>query len=129
VKAERIRAFLRYLLSEYNGDFRRMSSVNWRRLREELLSVKGIGPETADSILLYACGKPVFVVDAYTRRVLSRHAISDVSAGYDDIQNIFMSNLPKKRLLFNEYHALLVTLCKKYCRKSANCLSCPARGL
>jgi len=97
-------------------------------LREKLLKVKGIGPETADSILLYAAHKPVFVVDAYTYRILLRHGLIGEDADYHEIQEYFMDNLPHETSLFNEYHALIVTLGKKFCKKKKPlCTQCPLR--
>ena len=87
-------------------------------LRKELLSVKGVGRETADSILLYAFNKPIFVIDAYTRRVAERHLRVDGSVHYDILQKTFMDALPPDTAIFNEYHALIVALCKESCRKS-----------
>ena len=89
-----------------------------RGLRETLLSVSGIGPETADSIILYAAGRQVFVVDAYTRRVLLRHGWTQPKASYEDIQALFMEGLPRDPSLYNEYHALFVALGKVHCRLS-----------
>ncbi|MBU3937390.1 MAG: endonuclease III domain-containing protein, partial [Proteobacteria bacterium] len=98
--------------------------------REKLLAVKGIGPETADSITLYAAGKPVFVVDAYTYRILLRHDLIADDAGYEEIQDLFLGKLPTETQLFNEYHALLVRLAKEYCKKSNPlCDACPLQGL
>ena len=88
-------------------------------LRQELLSVKGVGRETADSILLYAFNKPIFVIDAYTRRVAERHLLLDGALPYDILQKIFMDALPPKVAIYNEYHALIVALCKESCKKSA----------
>ena len=103
-----------------------MSGIDTAALRSQLLSVKGIGPETADSILLYALDRPVFVVDAYTRRVLLRHRLIEEGATYDEIQGIFLKNLKPGLRLFNEYHALLVRLGKEFCLKSKpRCKSCP----
>ncbi|MBW2977434.1 endonuclease [Candidatus Woesearchaeota archaeon] len=99
-------------------------SKNKSPTREELLTVKGIGPETADSILLYAFNKPIFVVDAYTKRIFSRLGFCDGDCSYDELQELFHKNLPKKAKLFNEYHALLVELGKNYCTKKANCKDC-----
>jgi endonuclease-3 related protein len=88
--------------------------------------VNGIGPETADSILLYAAERPVFVVDAYTKRIFSRHGLVSEEARYDDVQQLFMGNLPRNAGLFNEYHALLVMVGKMHCKKSApRCPGCP----
>jgi endonuclease-3 related protein len=89
--------------------------------------VNGIGPETADSILLYAFGKPVFVVDAYTKRIFSRHRFFAEKASYDDVQKIFTDNLPKSARLFNEFHALIVRLGKDICRKKPKCGQCPLK--
>lgn len=95
-------------------------------LRKGLLLVNGIGPETADSIMLYAAEKPVFVVDAYTKRIFSRHGFFPDGAGYDDVQQLFMGHLPRDPGLFNEYHALLVMVGKMHCKKSIpRCAGCP----
>lgn len=91
--------------------------------REELLNVKGIGGETADSILLYAFEKPYFVIDAYTKRIFSRIGFGFKS--YDELQNVFMKGLPAKVRLFNEYHALLVELAKQHCKVKPECKGCP----
>ncbi len=98
------------------------------KLRGSLLSIKGIGPETADSILLYAFEKPIFVVDAYTKRIMQRLGLK--FKGYDDLQGIFMDNTEKNAKIYNEYHALLVELGKNYCKnKNPNCKECPLRNL
>jgi len=126
VKAGRLKEFLGFLFKNYGGSLRRMSGIDTAALRSQLLSVKGIGPETADSILLYALDRPVFVVDAYTRRVLLRHRLIEEGATYDEIQGIFLKNLKPGLRLFNEYHALLVRLGKEFCLKSKpRCKSCP----
>lgn len=104
-------------------------SKNKSQTRQQLLEVKGIGPETADSILLYAFNQPIFVVDAYTKRIFSRIGICKDECKYDGLQNIFHENLPKDHKLFNEYHALLVALGKKYCTKQPNCKECPIAKL
>ena len=92
-------------------------------LRNELLSINGIGPETADSIILYAAKKPVFVVDAYTKRIMNR--IGYKEGTYDELQDLFMDNLELNEKLFNEYHALLVELGKNICRTKPLCSQCP----
>jgi len=97
--------------------------------RDELLSVKGIGPETADSILLYAFNKPVFVVDAYTKRIFSRVGLCDGKCSYGELQELFHKALPKNAKLYNEYHALIVELAKKSCTKKPQCDRCPVRKL
>ncbi|MCX5696722.1 MAG: endonuclease III domain-containing protein [Candidatus Omnitrophica bacterium] len=126
IKAKRLRSFLDFFLKVYNGDIRGMRAASTESLRQGLLSVNGVGPETADSILLYALDKPVFVVDAYTRRVLIRHGLITEDSDYGQIQDLFMRNLKKDARLFNEYHALLVKLGKDYCLKQkARCQVCP----
>jgi len=129
VKARRLKALLDWLMEQVQGDLERLRRRRLSRLRAELLSVAGIGPETADSILLYALEKPTFVVDAYTRRVLHRHRLIGDRASYDETKALFESNLPRDAGLFNEYHALLVELGKRFCRPRPRCRSCPARGV
>jgi endonuclease-3 related protein len=97
-------------------------------LRKKLLGVRGIGPETADSILLYGLKKPIFVVDAYTKRILSRHKLISEKASYEEVQRLFMDHLPRDEKLFNEYHALFVHLGKTLCRKIPKCDICPLEG-
>ena len=108
---------------------KRMASRPLEPLRQELLALPGIGPETADSILLYALGKTVFVVDAYTHRVLARHSLVSWESGYGQIQELFMRHLPAKNRYFNEYHALFVALGKELCRTHPRCSRCPLRGV
>jgi endonuclease-3 related protein len=127
VKASRLKAFLRFLHGRYAGALSSMAGVPLERLRRALLSVHGIGPETADSILLYAIGRPIFVVDQYTRRVLSRHRLIAPDISYEELQKFFTSRLPSDPALFNEYHALLVAVGKKYCRRVPRCDRCPLR--
>ncbi|MFO8061963.1 MAG: endonuclease III domain-containing protein [bacterium] len=103
-------------------------NTNTEQLREQLLSVKGIGPETADSILLYALNRPVFVVDAYTRRMFSRH-FSDFPEQYEDIREVFEYHLKRDVSLYKEYHALIVRCCKTYCRTKPLCGKCPIKGI
>jgi endonuclease-3 related protein len=125
VKAHRLRAFIDYVISNYGGSMARMKKGATKTLRNELLAINGIGQETADSILLYALERPVFVIDAYTRRVLSRHDIIDMKAGYEEYQDLFHSELDADVRLFNEYHALLVRVGKEYCRPQPRCDGCP----
>ncbi len=127
IKSQRLKSFLAFLFSSYQGRLNKMFRSETVILREELLKVKGIGPETADSILLYAGGKLTFVVDAYTRRIFSRYGLIDGKASYHQIQTIFYQNLPHQVQLFNEYHALLVELGKTICRKKPNCPACPLK--
>lgn len=126
IKARRLREFLKFFIKNYQGQPEKMSLTGLLALRQQLLSVNGIGPETADSMLLYALQKPIFVVDAYTKRVLLRHSFISGDATYDIIQNLFMKNLKIKVKFFNEYHALLVKLGKDFCRKNnPKCDLCP----
>lgn len=129
VKAIRLKNFLRFFFRCYSVDIKRMSAQDLITLRRQLLGIKGVGPETADSILLYALNKPVFVVDAYTKRILSRHRLLAEDATYEQAQDIFMRNLKNDARLFNEYHALLVKLGKDYCHKqNPKCEICPIYG-
>ena len=128
IKAKRLKSFLKFFIRHYHGNTRNMSSVNTNSLRQQLLSLKGIGPETADSILLYALARPVFVVDAYTKRILLRHRLIPDDADYHETQNLFMRNLKSEVKLFNEYHALLVKLGKEFCLKNKpKCAICPLK--
>ena len=127
IKAKRLRGFLSFLIDRYGGDMMSMAMEETQPLRERLLGVKGIGPETADSILLYALDKPVFVVDAYTKRILNRHGLVGEKASYHEIQELFHRNLPRDVRLFNEYHALFVRLGKEYCRARPRCEGCPLK--
>ncbi len=129
IKTKRLKAFLHFLQAEYGGNMGRMFQEDLWPLREKLLDVKGIGKETADSILLYGGGKPVFVVDAYTRRILERHDIITGKWSYEEIQALFMDNLPEDAKLYNQYHALLVNTGKYFCKKKTpECQRCPLAG-
>ncbi len=125
VKARRLKSFIQWFHDRFDLDLDRMFEMPVSSLREELLEVSGIGRETADAILLYAGQMPSFVVDAYTARILYRHNLIDRSADYDEIKELFESNLPDDVQLFNEYHALLVDVGKKHCRPKARCEGCP----
>ncbi|TVM03134.1 MAG: endonuclease [Candidatus Brocadia sp. WS118] len=127
VKARRVKAFIHWLFSRYEGSLSRMFSQDLQTLRNELLSVKGIGPETADSILLYAGNMPTFVVDAYTHRIFSRHGFIAEESTYEEMKSFFEERLPKDVTLFNEYHALLVHIGKRYCKPKKACEPCPLR--
>jgi len=129
IKAERLKSFVEFLFKEYGGDLERMGEERLEGLRGKLLQVKGIGPETADSILLYGLGKPIFVVDAYTQRILSRQGIISEKALYGEVQKLFMDYLPHDETLFNEYHALLVHLGKTVCKKIPKCDICQIKGI
>ena len=128
VKSRRLKAFVEWFHARFDGDFQRMFAGDWHQLRDDLLAVHGIGPETCDAILLYAGGKPSFVVDSYTRRLFHRLGYLRESAGYDETQRMFMENLPPDAVLFNEYHALIVEQCKLFCRKKPRCSACPLAG-
>src|ERR1700749_1113058 len=125
-KAHKLKEFVQFLRKEYGGSLDKMFRTPTGTLREQLLAVHGIGPETADSILLYAGGHPVFVVDAYTRRVLERHNLVHAKATYEEIRNLFEQSLPNSVSLFNEYHALIVHTGKHFCKsRVAHCSVCP----
>jgi endonuclease-3 related protein len=129
IKAKRLKNFLDWLFENYNGNLINLESLNTEQFREELLAVKGIGRETADSILLYAFERAVFVVDAYTARITIRHRLIEPDADYEQLRYLFESNLPQDIQLFNEYHALLVRTGKDFCRPKARCPSCPLEKL
>ncbi|MCF8061482.1 MAG: endonuclease III domain-containing protein [Deltaproteobacteria bacterium] len=129
VKAKRLKNLVELIVERYGGDVPSMLVEDPEALRSALLGVSGIGPETADSIVLYAAGHPVFVVDAYTHRILSRHDLVDEGASYDEIQATFSDALPEDVPLFREFHALIVMAGKTYCRKRPLCERCPIQGL
>jgi endonuclease-3 related protein len=116
-----------FLDRECRGDFSRLKREGASSLRQKLLAVKGIGPETADSILLYALDKKSFVIDAYTRRIFSRHGLASEAESYERWREIFIRALPEDLDLYNDYHAQIVRLGKDYCRKSPRCETCPLR--
>jgi endonuclease-3 related protein len=118
-KAERLHVLSRFVLDRYDGKLSEVRKVSTGNLREQLLSLKGIGPETADSILLYALERPVFVIDAYTVRLFSRLGFCGEKVKYDGAQALFMDNLEPDTTLFNEYHALIVVHSKRTCSKRA----------
>lgn len=124
VKSARLKGFVEWLWERYCS-LDAMFEGDWIRLREELCAVRGIGPETCDSILLYAGEKPSFVVDAYTRRLFSRLGLVREEDDYHRVRALFMDHLPAKVPLFNEYHALIVEQCKRHCRKKPLCEGCP----
>lgn len=125
IKAKRVRSFCSHLVERYGGSMARMAKRPLDELRPELLAIAGIGPETADDILLYACGKPVFVVDAYTRRILSRHGLVKPDIHYEDLRAFFERQLPQDVHLFKEYHGLIVWTGKDFCRSHPKCEGCP----
>jgi endonuclease-3 related protein len=125
-KAKKLKCFVHFLRSEYGGSLTRMFRTPTAALREKLLAVHGIGPETADSILLYAGKHPVFVVDAYTRRMLERHGLAAPAQSYEEIRRLFERNLAGDVALYNEFHALIVRTGKEYCRtRNPRCDECP----
>jgi endonuclease-3 related protein len=128
VKAQRLKNFISFLQSRYGGSLTKMFRRETDRLREELLSINGTGPETADSILLYAGEKPIFVIDAYTKRIFSRHGVMAYDESYDEFQQLFMKTLPANAPLYNQYHAMLVNVGKDFCRRRPRCDSCPLNG-
>jgi len=129
-KAKKLKAFVRFLQREYGGSLKRMFDTPTEILRGKLLSVHGIGPETADSILLYAGNHPVFVVDAYTHRIFGRHGITDGKPQYERVRALLEAALPRDSQLFNEFHALVVNTGKNWCRKKEpRCAECPLGSL
>jgi len=126
LKAKRLLNLLRMIVNEYDGSLHNLLEDELDSARQNLLQVNGIGEETADSILLYAGGQPIFVVDAYTHRVFSRHNLLAEETSYQEIQERFMDNLPADTALFNEYHALIVKVAKEFCKKKEPlCQHCP----
>jgi endonuclease III related protein len=127
-KARKLKAFIRFVRETYAGSLDKMFATPTVELREKLLNVHGIGPETADSILLYAGEHPVFVVDAYARRILERHELASQKSSYEQIRELFERSLPADVSLFNEYHALIVHTGKNFCRKQRPlCEECALR--
>jgi len=135
IKANRLKNLIKVLYEKYDASIENLKKNETNDLRKVLLNINGIGKETADSILLYALNKPVFVVDAYTKRLIKQHIppliedkpISEDS--YDTIQKFFMEHLPLDVYIYNEFHALLVYLGQKYCKKSPDCDHCPIKGI
>lgn len=125
IKARRLKNVLRYLVKRHDGSLERMFRLPIDQLRRELLAINGVGPETADSIILYAGNLPTFVVDAYTHRIFSRHGWVDPETDYHTLKEFFESQLEPDAALYNEYHALLVRLGKDYCKKRPRCQGCP----
>lgn len=130
IKAKRLQNLLQMISERYNGRLELFLEEDLPSGREALLSVKGIGPETADSILLYAANHSIFVVDSYTHRIFSRHHLTAEESDYHSLQEEFHHRLPPQSALYNEYHALIVILGKDYCRKSKpRCTECPLQGI
>jgi endonuclease III related protein len=129
VKARRVVAFVDFLGREYGGRVAAMAREEPGALRAKLLDVHGVGRETADSIALYAAGQPLFVVDAYTRRVFRRLGLAAGTEPYDQLQRYFMDRLPRRAPLYNDYHAQIVRLAKEHCRARPRCAGCPLDDL
>ncbi len=127
-KAKRLKTLIKFFFDEFDGNLKAMFAEELYPLREKLLHLRGIGPETADSILLYALEKPIFVVDTYTYRLCTRHNLIAEDSSYEQIQELFMDNLPTDVQLFNEFHALIVHLGHNYCRRTPGCDDCPIQG-
>lgn len=128
-KAERLQLFCQHMKDQHNGDLDHLFQQPLESVRNELLQLKGIGPETADSILLYAGQLPSFVVDAYTNRLFGRLGILHGTEKYAEVRDLFMTNLPRDISLYNEYHALIVLHCKEFCRKKPSCQGCPCEDI
>ncbi len=125
IKTQRVKNFLDFFYRQYHDSLEEMARVDLGTMRAALLTVKGIGPETADSILLYALNQPTFVVDAYTYRVLSRHNLAPEAPSYEELQALFMDHLPADVPRYQEFHALLVKVGKDFCRPRPRCPGCP----
>lgn len=129
IKTRRLKNFIGFLMTDYRGSMKLMAREDPQVIRNKLLSVNGIGKETADSIMLYALEQPVFVVDAYTKRIFSRHDILNHDLPYEAFQLLFHTGIRNEAPLFNEYHALLVRLAKEFCRTTPCCSGCPLEGV
>lgn len=128
-KAKALKVFADYFGKQYGYSIQKMRKKTAETLRTELLGLCRIGPETADSILLYALEKPVFVIDIYTKRIFSRHGFLHMKDSYDIYQRFFMSNLSADVQLYNEYHAQLVYVGNQFCKPNPRCAECPLKGL
>ncbi|HXV27782.1 MAG TPA: endonuclease III domain-containing protein [bacterium] len=128
IKANRIKHFIRFLYDEYKGNVKEMMRERGSVLRTKLLAVRGIGPETADSILLYAANKPFFVIDAYTKRIFARHRLFSFNKPYEEWRALFEKTLPKRTFLYNDFHAQIVMTGKHYCRTRPDCTRCPLKS-
>jgi endonuclease-3 related protein len=129
VKSKRLKAFITDFHHRFERILEDTATINTPDLRNYLLAISGIGPETADSILLYALERPIFVVDAYTQRFLANHGLYNGHDDYHEVQRFFMENLPADTYLFNEFHALIVRLCQQHCKKRPDCTTCPLAGI
>jgi endonuclease-3 related protein len=129
LKGKRLKNLINFIVDRYNGDINALFSLDTETIREELLKVKGVGLETADSIVLYGAEKPLFVVDTYTYRIFTRHRLIEEEAGYPDLQLFFMDNLSHDVGLFKEFHALIVKTGKDFCKREPRCPECPLNQL
>ena len=129
VKARRLKNLINLIAEAYSGDPKAMEQVETDQLRQQLLAVNGVGPETADSILLYGLNRPIFVVDTYTYRVMSHHGLVGDGVDYRELQELFMEHLPPDPAMFNEFHALLVKVGKLHCQPKPRCQGCPLEPL
>jgi endonuclease III related protein len=125
IKTSRLKNIINVIHNYYSSNILNLKNINMWIIREKLLEINGIGKETADSIILYALNKPIFVIDVYTKRFLKNHRLYDKESDYDTIQRFFMKNLPNDTYLFNEFHALIVYLCQNFCKKVPLCNKCP----
>ncbi len=129
IKAKRLRHFLEFLVVSHKGSLKKVFFGEMDQVRDKLLDVNGIGPETADSMLLYAAGLRIFVIDAYTKRIFHRLGYCEKEVSYHDLQHFFMEHLPSNTELYNEYHALLVMLGKYHCKPKPFCEECPLKKI
>ena len=125
VKAKRLKNFIRFVSDEFDGDITAFLNRPTDKLRTDLLSINGIGPETADSIILYAADKPIFVIDAYTKRIFLRHKLIEEPIDYETLRHFCQTNIPKSVKLWNDYHAQLVAVGANFCKPTPRCDSCP----
>lgn len=128
VKAKRLKNLISHIVEDHGADLNAMFSQDLDTLRNSLLSINGVGCETADSIILYAARKPVFVIDAYTKRILVRHGFADDKVDYATMQQFFHSHLPRDTALYNDFHAQIVAVGNRYCKRKPVCEECPLRG-
>lgn len=127
IKSNRLKNIINIIYNDYDSNILNLYTIDVWNTRDKLLAIKGIGKETADSIILYALNKPIFVIDAYTKRFLQNHKLYSGQTDYDSLQKYFMENLPADTYLFNEFHALIVYLCQNFCKKIPDCHRCPLK--
>jgi endonuclease-3 related protein len=127
IKSKRLKNIINVIYTQYEANILNLNNIDMWYVRDKLLEINGIGRETADSIILYALNKPIFVVDVYTKRFLKNHKLYNEESDYDAVQRFFMKNLPHDTYLFNEFHALIVYLCQNFCKKVPLCSKCPLK--